>query len=130
MLSIPMYGQSCTVNKRLDDWVGEDRLDIEKLQLPRKDSKVSTLSKSSRPASPDVVMPLLSSDPKKYNSISGNRKRKHDSVEVQHVDDVCDYMYVATSLSRLVLYFHICISHTHTHTHSHTHTHTHTAGIC
>lgn len=77
------------VNKRLDDWVNEDRLDIERLQLPRKDSKVSTLAKSSRPASPDVVMPLLSSDPKKFNSFAG-RKRKHDSVEVYMYIIICD----------------------------------------
>lgn len=73
----------CSVNKRLDEWVSEDRLDVEKLQLPRKDSKVSTLAKGSRPASPDVhsPVPTLSADPKKFNSLAG-RKRKHDSVEV------------------------------------------------
>ena len=68
-------------NKRLDEWVSEDRLDIERLQLPRKDSKVNSLSKSSRPASPDVATPT-STEPKKTNSLIG-RKRKHDgSVEV------------------------------------------------
>ena len=71
-----------TVNKRLDEWVSEDRCDIERLQLPRKDSKVSNLAKNSRPSSPDVNAATLSSlDPKKFNSIAG-RKRKHDSVEV------------------------------------------------
>ena len=72
----------CLVNKRLDEWVSEDRLDTEKLQLPRKDSKITTLSKNSRPASPDVLMNVqIPTDPKKFNSLSG-RKRKHDSVEV------------------------------------------------
>ena len=71
------------VNKRLDEWVSEDRLDIERLQLPRKDSKVSTLARNSRPSSPDVHTPTSSTAPppnKKYNGIG--RKRKHESAEV------------------------------------------------
>lgn len=52
-----------TVNKRLDDWVGEDYLDTRKIQFPRKDGtqggtglstpkKVSGTTGSSRPSSP------------------------------------------------------------------------------
>ena len=71
------------VNKRLDEWVCEDRLDLEQLQLPRKESKVSSLARNSRPSSPDVQTPPPSSPmppPKKLNGIG--RKRKHESVEV------------------------------------------------
>jgi hypothetical protein len=69
-----------SVNKRLDEWVSEDLLDVERLQLPRKDSKVSTLSKNSRPASPDVAS--LNAEPKRHNSITGRKKIKLDSAEV------------------------------------------------
>lgn len=86
-------------NKRLDEWVSEDRLDLDRLQLPRKDSKVSSLAKGSRPASPDVHTPSTpaplplsapiptpsSLDPKKANSLAG-RKRKHDSVEPESAE--------------------------------------------
>lgn len=69
-----------SVNKRLDEWISEDLLDVERLQLPRKDSKVSTLSKNSRPASPDVTS--LNAEPKRHNSITGRKKIKLDSAEV------------------------------------------------
>ena len=69
-----------SVNKRLDEWISEDLLDVERLQLPRKDSKVSTLSKNSRPASPDVAS--LNAEPKRHNSITGRKKIKLDSAEV------------------------------------------------
>ena len=69
-----------SVNKRLDEWISEDLLDVERLQLPRKDSKVSTLSKNSRPASPDVA--TLNAEPKRHNSITGRKKIKLDSAEV------------------------------------------------
>ena len=73
---------SSPVNKRLDEWVCEDRLDVEQLQLPRKDSKVSTLVKSSRPSSPDTPVPTPPMVPPK--KLTGpNKKRKHDSVEVR-----------------------------------------------
>ena len=54
------------------------------MQLPRKDSKVSTLVKLSRPASPDVLAPATASDSKKLNSLAG-RKRKHGSMEVGRI---------------------------------------------
>lgn len=83
-MSIYIISVCCViVNKRLDEWVNEDRLDIERLQLPRKDSKVSTLAKNSRPSSPDVHTPNSSTAAppnKKYNGIG--RKRKHESAEV------------------------------------------------
>ncbi len=70
------------VNKRLDEWVCEARLDIEQLQLPRKDSKMSSLARSSRPSSPDIQTPTpLIPHPKKLNGVG--RKRKHESVEVR-----------------------------------------------
>ena len=74
-----------SVNKRLDEWVSEDLLDVDRLQLPRKDSKVSTLSKSSRPASPDVS--TLNVEPKRHNSVTGRKKIKLDtgSAEVRNV---------------------------------------------
>ena len=70
-------------NKRLDEWVSEEKLDIEHLQLPRKDTKTpSALIKApfSRAASPDVagvITPthLLAGDPIRRTSIAG-RKRK------------------------------------------------------
>ena len=61
--------------------MSEDLLDLERLQLPRKDSKVSTLSKSSRPASPDVTS-LGTEHTKRHNSITGRKKIKLDSAEV------------------------------------------------
>ena len=77
-------------NKRLDEWVSEDRLDIERLQLPSKDSKsstanvVATMKNLSRAASPDVITlvppSLLPPEPIRRSSIVG-RKRKLD-VEV------------------------------------------------
>ena len=73
---------ACSVNKRLDEWISEDLLDVERLQLPRKDSKVSTLSKNSRPASPDVAS--LNPEPKRHNSITGRKKIKLDSAEVSN----------------------------------------------
>lgn len=39
-------------NKRLDEWVTEDRLDLKKMQLPKKEVK-TPLKNGSRPCSPD-----------------------------------------------------------------------------
>jgi len=39
-------------NKRLDEWVTKDRLDLKKMQLPKKDAK-TPLKNGSRPCSPD-----------------------------------------------------------------------------
>ena len=81
-------------NKRLDEWVSEDRVDLDRLQLPRKESKAIGTSKNSRAASPDVAgtPPDLSRRP-----LTANRKRKfeHNGSEV-HV-----HMY--TSLSPWLL---------------------------
>ena len=69
------------VNKRLDEWVTEDQVDIEKMQLPRKDSKVGALSRqTSRASSPDVHG-STQLDSKK-NTGSSNRKRKTNGTEV------------------------------------------------
>lgn len=47
------------VNKRLDEWVTPDRLDLKKLQFPKKEAKTPTKNglPGSRPSSPerDVV---------------------------------------------------------------------------
>ena len=72
------------VNKRLDEWVSEDNVDAERLQLPRKESKIGNLTKNSRQASPvDAATPPGSESglPRKHGGLVG-RKRKHDSVEV------------------------------------------------
>ena len=39
-------------NKRLDEWVTEDRLDLKKMQLPKKEVK-TPVKNGSRPCSPD-----------------------------------------------------------------------------
>lgn len=43
------------VNKRLDEWVTADRLDMKKLQFPKKEAKTPTKNglSSSRPSSPE-----------------------------------------------------------------------------
>lgn len=46
------------VNKRLDSWVSEDCLEVDKMQLPKKEenrakSKISKGSAESKPSSPD-----------------------------------------------------------------------------
>ncbi|RWS04048.1 histone acetyltransferase KAT5-like protein [Dinothrombium tinctorium] len=40
-------------NKRLDEWVTKDRLDLNELQLPKKESKSTPLKNGSRPCSPE-----------------------------------------------------------------------------
>jgi hypothetical protein len=71
----------CTVNKRLDEWVHEDNIDPDRLQLPRKESKIGALTKQSRQPSPVEVSTPTSIEPRKLGALVG-RKRKHDSVEV------------------------------------------------
>lgn len=41
-------------NKRLDEWVNQDRLDLKEMQLPKKEVK-SPLKNGSRPPSPEIV---------------------------------------------------------------------------
>lgn len=43
------------VNKRLDEWVTADRLDMKKLQFPKKEAKTPTKNglSGSRPSSPE-----------------------------------------------------------------------------
>lgn len=52
-----------TVNKRLDEWVTGDRLDMKKLQFPKKEAKTPSKNglPGSRPSSPEreVVSPAL-----------------------------------------------------------------------
>ena len=65
--------------------MSEDNVDAERLQLPRKESKIGNLTKNSRQASPvDVPTPTGSDSGgpiRKHGGFAG-RKRKHDSVEV------------------------------------------------
>ena len=70
------------VNKRLDEWVEEERLDLSKLQLPKKeDAKKTSKGKGagSRPCSPDreLVNGVGSGRPK---AIVG-RKRKANAMD-------------------------------------------------
>ncbi|XP_037500605.1 histone acetyltransferase KAT5 isoform X2 [Rhipicephalus sanguineus] len=46
-------------NKRLDEWVTVERLDLKKLQLPRKENKtpLKDVKNGSRPCSPDLLAP-------------------------------------------------------------------------
>eukprot|EP00731_Ephydatia_muelleri_P027725 Em0019g598a len=69
-------------NKRLDEWVSEDRVDCERMQLPRKDSKISSLSKNSRPASPDVLSPV---DPRKLNAVLKKKRSEGTEPELAEV---------------------------------------------
>lgn len=41
-------------NKRLDEWVNQDRLDLKEMQLPKKEVK-TPLKNGSRPPSPEIV---------------------------------------------------------------------------
>lgn len=47
-----------SVNKRLDEWVTPDRLDMKKLQFPKKEAKTPTKNglPGSRPGSPEREM--------------------------------------------------------------------------
>lgn len=57
-----LYGNSSAVNKRLDEWVTEDRMDVAKLETVKKENKVTPVKLAngvgrpcSRPSSPDLV---------------------------------------------------------------------------
>ncbi len=63
----------CLVNKRLDEWVDEDVLNIDKVQFPHKESKVSALAKNSRPSSPDTPVPTPV-ETKKHGSFLGRKR--------------------------------------------------------
>ena len=71
----------CAVNKRLDQWVSDDLVDIDRVMFPRKECKVSTLTKSSRPTSPDALSTATASEARKHGQVVA-RKRKQNSVEV------------------------------------------------
>lgn len=66
-----------TVNKRLDEWVTGDRLDMKKLQFPKKEAKTPSKNglPGSRPSSPEreVVGPALLSHC--FCSCFANQKR-------------------------------------------------------
>lgn len=55
-------------------------MDLDKVRLPRKDSKAGALSRqTSRAVSPDIASSQLDS---KKNTVSSNRKRKANGAEV------------------------------------------------
>ena len=74
------FALGCVDNKRLDEWVSEDRIDLKKMQYPRKESKInSSVSRStSRAASPDVVpaVPVSGTGIEGRRSSLIGRKRK------------------------------------------------------
>ncbi len=76
---------SLAVNKRLDEWVHGDNVDPERMQLPRKESKIGALAKNSRQASPVDALTPTGSDLRRHGGFVG-RKRKHGSVEVRDAD--------------------------------------------
>ena len=85
----PHSPQYNIVNKRLDEWVSEDSLDLEKVRLPRKESKAGLSRQTSRAASPDVQQ--LDS---KKSILSSNRKRKANGagIEVQlHIPNISSF---------------------------------------
>ncbi|KAJ8309486.1 hypothetical protein KUTeg_014360, partial [Tegillarca granosa] len=74
------------VNKRLDEWVPEERMDLSKAELPKKDAKTpkkepSKAGTGSRPCSPDREM--MNGTPVSFTKkISINRKRKGQEEEI------------------------------------------------
>lgn len=76
-------------------------MDLDKVRLPRKDSKAGVLSRqTSRAVSPDIASSQLDS---KKNTVSSNRKRKANGAEVgvvsrvtpPNINDTC-YHFVTT----------------------------------
>ena len=59
-------------------------MDPERMQLPRRESKIGTLAKNSRQPSPVDAPTPIGSEARKHGSLVG-RKRKHGSVEVSLV---------------------------------------------
>lgn len=61
-----VYLLKILVNKRLDEWVGKDRLDLTKVQLPKKEVKtpLKEIKNGSRPCSPDreIIVSFCPSD--------------------------------------------------------------------
>ncbi|CAK8698500.1 unnamed protein product [Clavelina lepadiformis] len=80
--SMLYYVHYVDFNKRLDEWVSEERLDSSKMQLPKKETKSSSHRRTeSRPASPEheiVLNGITPSDcqPVKKSSCKVTRKRK------------------------------------------------------
>ena len=71
------------VNKRLDEWVEEERLDLSKLQLPKKeDTKKTSKGKGagSRPCSPDRELVNGVGSAGRPKAIIG-RKRKANAMD-------------------------------------------------
>jgi hypothetical protein len=76
-------------NKRLDEWVSEDRIDATKVFFPKKESK-HLKNTSSRPASPDASdLPWPACNLKKNISIARKRKLEAANNIVQEVRKEC-----------------------------------------
>ena len=83
------------VNKRLDEWVTPDRLDVKKLQFPKKEAKTPTKNglPGSRPGSPEreVVRAAPAPQDGQAGSISGraaSQPSESFSVRPSHVATV------------------------------------------
>lgn len=95
MESIPPF----TDNKRLDEWVTEDRLDLNRLQLPRKESKnptanaiatIKTMSRASSPADTSNLTPPTSVTPVPHEvprrpSVAGRKRKIEGEVSKEDV---------------------------------------------
>ncbi|KAK3597337.1 hypothetical protein CHS0354_034579 [Potamilus streckersoni] len=80
-------------NKRLDEWIPEERMDLTRLEHPKKDVKTpkkeppGKASTGSRPCSPDRELVNGSASlPLSNKKISGSRKRKLDDDEMESVN--------------------------------------------
>ena len=111
-----MSPPSLTDNKRLDEWVTADKLDIDHIQLPRKDSKsqpnpttpastAALVKNTSRAVSPDTSgasSPLLPPDTVtgRRSSVASGRKRKLEN-DVSPLHLLCLLFFTSISLSSL-----------------------------
>lgn len=72
------------VNKRLDEWVTTERLDMKKLQFPKKEAKTPTKNglPGSRPSSPEREV------------VSGHFAAKYSSQTLKLCDNILKISYI------------------------------------
>ncbi|XP_024121898.1 histone acetyltransferase KAT5 isoform X1 [Oryzias melastigma] len=70
-------------NKRLDEWVTADRLDMKKLQFPKKEAKTPTKNglSGSRPSSPEREVPVVS-EKKDTNNDTALQKKQRKTLDL------------------------------------------------